>query len=199
MKTTSIWKLTLTAALALTLLPASAFAQAKSHGKGKGHAKHHDRDADRDRGEDRDGDQDRDNDHDRDNVRDRDNDRDRDRNDIRDRDRDRDHDRDRVLGSSATSSRPPGWSKGKKTGWGNCDVPPGQVKKYGCHPNRTLADHARRDRDRDRRAGIRTWPTGSTSSVIPPTTTTRARRTARDVRDRVERDAERARDSVTPR
>lgn len=27
--------------------------------------------------------------------------------------------------------RPPGWSKGKKTGWGNCDLPPGQAKKYG--------------------------------------------------------------------
>ncbi len=27
---------------------------------------------------------------------------------------------------------PPGWSKGKKTGWGNCGMPPGQAKKYGC-------------------------------------------------------------------
>ncbi len=26
---------------------------------------------------------------------------------------------------------PPGWSKGKKTGWGNCGLPPGQAKKYG--------------------------------------------------------------------
>ncbi len=29
-------------------------------------------------------------------------------------------------------SRPPGWSQGKKTGWGNCGMPPGQAKKYGC-------------------------------------------------------------------
>jgi len=29
--------------------------------------------------------------------------------------------------------RPPGWSKGKKKGWGNCDMPPGQAKKYGCN------------------------------------------------------------------
>ncbi len=29
--------------------------------------------------------------------------------------------------------QPPGWSKGKKTGWGNCDLPPGQAKKYGCN------------------------------------------------------------------
>lgn len=28
--------------------------------------------------------------------------------------------------------RPPGWSKGKKTGWGNCGMPPGQAKKHGC-------------------------------------------------------------------
>ncbi|MFB3917451.1 MAG: hypothetical protein ACE14M_12025 [Terriglobales bacterium] len=27
--------------------------------------------------------------------------------------------------------RPPGWSRGKKTGWGNCGLPPGQAKKYG--------------------------------------------------------------------
>ena len=27
---------------------------------------------------------------------------------------------------------PPGWSKGKKTGWGNCGMPPGQAKKHGC-------------------------------------------------------------------
>jgi len=31
---------------------------------------------------------------------------------------------------------PPGWSKGKKTGWGNCGLPPGQAKKYGCESYR---------------------------------------------------------------
>ena len=31
---------------------------------------------------------------------------------------------------------PPGWSKGKKTGWGNCGLPPGQAKKYGCQTYR---------------------------------------------------------------
>jgi len=29
-------------------------------------------------------------------------------------------------------AHPPGWSQGKKTGWGNCGMPPGQAKKYGC-------------------------------------------------------------------
>jgi hypothetical protein len=28
--------------------------------------------------------------------------------------------------------RPAGWSRGQKTGWGNCGLPPGQAKKYGC-------------------------------------------------------------------
>lgn len=28
--------------------------------------------------------------------------------------------------------RPPGWSRGRKTGWGDCGMPPGQAKKYGC-------------------------------------------------------------------
>jgi len=28
--------------------------------------------------------------------------------------------------------RPPGWGQGKKTGWKNCGLPPGQAKKYGC-------------------------------------------------------------------
>jgi hypothetical protein len=27
---------------------------------------------------------------------------------------------------------PPGWNHGMKTGWGNCGMPPGQAKKYGC-------------------------------------------------------------------
>jgi len=29
---------------------------------------------------------------------------------------------------------PPGWDKGKKTGWGDCNLPPGQAKKHGCEP-----------------------------------------------------------------
>ena len=33
----------------------------------------------------------------------------------------------------SVDSRPPGWSQGKKTGWGDCGMPPGQAKKYGCH------------------------------------------------------------------
>jgi len=36
----------------------------------------------------------------------------------------------RVYGDR--DGRPPGWNRGKKTGWGNCGLPPGQAKKYGC-------------------------------------------------------------------
>lgn len=36
----------------------------------------------------------------------------------------------RVYGDR--DGHPPGWSQGKKTGWGNCGMPPGQAKKYGC-------------------------------------------------------------------
>jgi len=53
----------------------------------------------------------------------------------RDRDRDRDN-RDNVFARRnglGPSSRPPGWSHGRKTGWGNCDLPPGLAKKEGCN------------------------------------------------------------------
>jgi len=43
-----------------------------------------------------------------------------------------DHDRS-FAGTHGPQGRPPGWDHGRKTGWGNCDVPPGQAKKYGCH------------------------------------------------------------------
>jgi hypothetical protein len=30
------------------------------------------------------------------------------------------------------SGRPRGWDRGRKVGWGRCDVPPGLAKKVGC-------------------------------------------------------------------
>jgi hypothetical protein len=54
-----------------------------------------------------------------------------------------------VLGT-APSQRPPGWDHGKKTGWGNCDVPPGQAKKAGCQSVR-----ARRAKRRAERRDVR--------------------------------------------
>jgi hypothetical protein len=64
----------------------------------------------------------------------------------RDRDRDGDH---RVF---ATNSRPAGWSHGRKTGWGNCNQPPGQARRSGCHSNfRTYHRHTDRDNVHARR------------------------------------------------
>jgi len=41
---------------------------------------------------------------------------------------------DRVFfpGADRGAGRPPGWDRGRKVGWGNCDVPPGLAKKTGC-------------------------------------------------------------------
>ena len=36
----------------------------------------------------------------------------------------------RVYGDR--DGRPPGWSRGRKAGWRDCGLPPGQAKKYGC-------------------------------------------------------------------
>jgi len=34
--------------------------------------------------------------------------------------------------STTGTHQPPGWNKGKKTGWGHCDVPPGHAKPADC-------------------------------------------------------------------
>lgn len=102
------------------------------------------------------------------------NDKHEDKSKVKDRDRDdkdRDHkkdwgERDRDHGKVANNGRPPGWDKGKKTGWGNCDVPPGQAKKQGCNSSRTrrpiIVTH--RDRDDRHRATTRHTPTTTTTS-----------------------------------
>lgn len=46
--------------------------------------------------------------------------------------------------------RPPGWDRGRKVGWGNCDVPPGLAKKVGCRDGvltRRVIYRPRRTRD----------------------------------------------------
>jgi len=52
-------------------------------------------------------------------------------------DRDDDHNWERRDGFEYRTygdhdGRPAGWSRGEKTGWKNCGLPPGQAKKYGC-------------------------------------------------------------------
>ncbi len=85
----------------------------------------------------------------RDHDRDHDRDRARDRRQYfrRHRDRDRRHDRqqDALYGNNG---QPNGWTQGHKQGWRNCDMPPGQAKKYGCSSTWNGA-HRRHDRDRD--------------------------------------------------
>jgi Ni/Co efflux regulator RcnB len=87
--------------------------------------------------------------------------------------RDRDHDRD-DHGRVANNGRPPGWDKGKKTGWGNCDVPPGQAKKQGCNSSRTrrpivVARRDRDDRHRTTRRHTTTTTTTTTTNATAPT------------------------------
>ena len=107
-------KLYLALFVMLALAASPSYAKDKDKNKDKKGNAHH--------SDDRDGvKRHRDGDHDRD--------RDDDKKDVK-RHRDGDHDRDDNRGPS---KRPAGWDKGKKTGWGDCDVPPGQAKKVGCN------------------------------------------------------------------
>jgi Ni/Co efflux regulator RcnB len=150
-------KILVCAALAFSLNAVPALAKGKP--SGRGNDKH---EAKSEKWKDKDKDKDRDKDDDR---------RDRDRKkDWGDRDRDRDH------GQVASNGRPPGWDKGKKTGWGNCDVPPGQAKKQGCNSSRTRRPIivARRDRDdRHRPTRRHTTTTTTTTTTTSPAPTKR--------------------------
>jgi hypothetical protein len=42
-----------------------------------------------------------------------------------------DHGKDHAKNEHGRDGGPAGWEKGKKTGWGDCDAPPGQEKKAG--------------------------------------------------------------------
>lgn len=84
-----------------------------------------------------------------------------------------DHDRDEGRGDRDRddSGRPPGWSHGKKTGWGNCDMPPGLAKKNGgCDNDRDYHHEARRTTTH------RVTRT-ATRPIVRPRTTTRTTRT----------------------
>jgi hypothetical protein len=109
---------------------------------------------------------------------------DRDKHADRDRDRDGDHDRD------SDEKRPAGWDKGKKKGWGDCDVPPGQAKKQGCHPGsnhhvaRTHDRDIDHDRDRDRHSTRSVSHTTSTSGGTAKATSSKTTATNRKVASR---------------
>jgi hypothetical protein len=89
---------------------------------------------------------------------------------------DRDHDRD-----DHAKARPAGWDKGKKTGWGNCDVPPGQAKPAGCgthsgghHTDRHVSTdhHGTAHHDRTTRATPSPRPVSQTTTPTTRSTTT---------------------------
>lgn len=82
-------------------------------------------------------------------------------------DRDRDHDRDHRVHVRHDHERDHDRRRdirvhhdehGKKVGWGDCDVPPGQAKKVGCHSDRehhVRVSHRRHDRDDHRTVVVR--------------------------------------------
>ena len=75
----------------------------------------------------------------------------------RQREWEREHDR--MIAQRGPNHTPAGWSQGKKTGWKNCNVPPGQARPSGCEaaPTQPLPPQAqRRDKDQDRDDANRT-------------------------------------------
>lgn len=121
-----ILKITLVTMLTAGLFASPALARDHGHDRDDARAEHHDRDRDHDR------------DHKSSEHR---------RSHHFDRDR---HDRD-DHDFRADRGTPPGWSHGRKKGWGDCDAPPGQAKKHGCDGDRD--DYARDDRDHHYREG----------------------------------------------
>ena len=76
--------------------------------------------------------------------------RERERREARARDWRRHHAENSVF---ANNGQPRGWTQGRKTGWRNCDVPPGQAKPAGCAPSTWQHNQPNprpvRDRDHD--------------------------------------------------
>ncbi len=65
--------------------------------------------------------------------------------------------------------RPAGWDKGKKTGWGDCDVPPGQAKPEGCKDH---DDHAKGEKSKSHEVEKDKGKSkGSQTAAAAPTTT----------------------------
>ena len=67
--------------------------------------------------------------------------------------------------AAGPSNRPPGWDKGNKTGWGDCNVPPGLAKQRGCDSHGLSA----RERAAHRNQRVATKSaTASTSKAAQP-------------------------------
>jgi hypothetical protein len=136
-------------AICAALTTGTALARNNDHDRGKAGGSHHNATRDHDRVRDRDRDRDRD----RRDWRERREARERqwrERREARAREWRREHRQNAMLGNNA---QPHGWTQGRKTGWKDCNVPPGQAKKVGCTPATWHSTHRRpissRDRDRD--------------------------------------------------
>jgi hypothetical protein len=49
-----------------------------------------------------------------------------------------------FVGDRFGHGRPPGWDRGRKVGWGGCDLSPGLAKKFGCRSTFFVRHHPRR-------------------------------------------------------
>ena len=109
------------------------------------------------------------------------------------------HDHDRTAGGGPPN-RPAGWDQGNKTGWGDCNVPPGLAKQRGCdsrgfstrergiHASHTTATTSRTTRPGETRGIIlqrngattsRTTRPGETRGIILQRNTATTSRTTR--------------------
>ena len=68
----------------------------------------------------------------------------------KDKDRGKGHGHEHQATAAGPSGRPRGWDEGKKTGWGDCNVPPGLAKQRGCD-SRGFSARERRVHDAQRR------------------------------------------------
>jgi hypothetical protein len=81
-----------------------------------------------------------------------------------------------TSGTTGPSNRPAGWDKGKKTGWGDCDLPPGLAKKQGCHSTQMANAHPHHG-DYHGSHGTTSRRMTTTRRYPRTTTTTRSRQT----------------------
>lgn len=113
----NIWRGLMVAAISLGVSTGYAFAQGHGHGNGGWKGGDHDR-GERFR---------RERHYDRERMRDH-----REHRAAREEFKEHRHRSRRWAPVRESDHRPPGWDRGKKTGWRDCDVPPGQAKKAGC-------------------------------------------------------------------
>jgi len=73
------------------------------------------------------------------------------------------------------SDQPAGWDEGKKTGWHDCDVPPGQARKTSadCDDKKGISVYKRKQKDTKKAdVGKKPAPSGGTHRPVTRTTTT---------------------------